>query len=91
VLLASGAAVARLAGPKSFWLVPLGIVLTTYPHFLIAWHQSGVEVDRHAFEAALLLRLAGFLLALFVLDRALVAMSRVLAALRADVAREASG
>jgi hypothetical protein len=91
VLLASGAAVARLAGPKSFWLVPLGIVLTTYPHFLIAWHQSGVEVDRHAFEAALLLRLAGFLLALFVLDRALVATSRVLAALRADVAREASG
>jgi hypothetical protein len=55
--------------------VPLAILLTTYPHFLVAWHQSGVEVDRHAFEAALLLRIAGFLLAVFALDRALVAAS----------------
>lgn len=69
-------AVAWLLGWSLVWLVPLGILVTTYPHFLVAWHESGVEVDRHAFEAALLLRLATFLLFLFALDRAAVAASR---------------
>jgi len=66
---------ACFAGTSLIWLVPIAILVTTYPHFLVAWHQSGVEVDRHALEAALLLRLAGFLLAFFALDRALVAAS----------------
>ena len=67
--------VARYAGASPVWAVPIAILLTTYPHYLVAWHQSGVEVDRHAFEAALLLRIAGFLLALFALDRVFVATS----------------
>jgi hypothetical protein len=76
LVLVGSAVVGRLAGPTIVWVVPIAILLTTYPHFLVAWHQSGVEVDRHAFEAALLLRLAGFLLAAFALDRALVGVER---------------
>jgi len=76
LVLAGAAVVGWLAGPTIVWVVPIGILLTTYPHFLVAWHQSGVEVDRHAFEAALLLRLAGFLLAALVLDRAVVGARR---------------
>lgn len=75
VLVGSGA-IAWLAGWSLLWLVPIGILVTTYPHFVVTWHESGVEVDRHAFEAALLLRLATFLLALLALDRVIVAVLR---------------
>jgi hypothetical protein len=77
VLVAAGF-VAWFLGWSLVWLVPLGILLTTYPHFLVAWHESGVEVDRHAFEAALLVRLATALLALFALDRAVTGSLRAL-------------
>jgi hypothetical protein len=70
-LLIAAAIAWRFAGPTSAWFVPLGIVATTYPHFLLAWHESGYEVDRHALEAALLLRLAMLLLGCFALDRVL--------------------
>jgi hypothetical protein len=69
--LAAAALVFRVAGAERIWLVPLGVLVTTYPHFLAVWHLSGLEVDRHAFEATLLLRLAVLLLIVFVLDRAL--------------------
>jgi hypothetical protein len=59
----------RFLGLTSAWLVPVGILATTYPHFIVTWQQSGVEVDRHALEAAMLLRLAGVILALLVADR----------------------
>ena len=75
VLVAAGV-VFRVAGADRAWLVPLGALLTVYPHLLVVWHQSGLEVDRHAFEAAALLRLGVFLLAVFVLDRALTAVRR---------------
>jgi len=69
VLLMAGALIWRFLGLTSAWLVPVGILATTYPHFIVTWQQSGVEVDRHALEAAMLLRLAGFILALLFADR----------------------
>lgn len=69
IVLAGAALTWRWLGRSSSWLVPLGILATTYPHYVVVWGQSGVEVDRHAFEAAMLLRLAGLILAIFVLDR----------------------
>ena len=63
---------AVLAGVTAVELVPLAILLTTYPHYLFAWHLSGLEVDRHAFGAALMLRLSLFLLAAYSLDALLV-------------------
>jgi hypothetical protein len=71
IVLAGAGLVARRFGWDRVWLVPLALLLTTYPHFLVVWHQSGVEVDRHAVEAALLLRLGLLLLALFAIDRAI--------------------
>ncbi|MEX2211334.1 MAG: hypothetical protein WD689_06170, partial [Gaiellaceae bacterium] len=73
VLLA--AAVAIRAGPLPVWVVPAGLLLTTYPHMLAAWHFSGYEVDRHALQASLLLRLGAFLMILVAIDR-LVATER---------------
>jgi hypothetical protein len=63
---------ARWPPPPAVWLVPAAIVLLTYPHLLAVWHFSGYEVDRHAFEAALLLRFAVLLLLIFTLDHLLV-------------------
>ncbi len=70
-VLVGSAAVARSIGFDRLWLVPIGVLMTTYPHFLVVWHQSGVEVDRHALEAALLLRLALLLLAALAVDQVL--------------------
>jgi hypothetical protein len=71
IVLAGAGLVARRFGWERTWLVPLALLLTTYPHFLVVWHQSGIEVDRHALEAAILLRIALLLLILFAIDRAL--------------------
>jgi len=70
-VLAGAVLVARRFGWERTWLVPLALLLTTYPHFLVVWHQSGIEVDRHALEAAILLRIGLLLLFLFAIDRAL--------------------
>jgi Kef-type K+ transport system membrane component KefB len=77
IVLAGAALVARRFGPERSWLVPIGLLLTTYPHLLVVWHQSGIEVDRHALEAALLLRLGLLLLAAFAIDRALAGRERL--------------
>jgi hypothetical protein len=76
IVLAGAGFVARRFGWERIWLVPLALLLTTYPHFLVVWHQSGIEVDRHALEASLLLRLAILLLAVFAVDRALSSRAR---------------
>jgi hypothetical protein len=65
---------ARRPPPPVVWLVPAAILLTTYPHLLAVWHFSGYEVDRHAFQAALLLRFCVFLLLLLALDHLLVTL-----------------
>lgn len=76
VVLVAAGAIARRAGADVLWLVPIALLLTTYPHFLVVWHQSGIEVDRHALEAALFLRLGILLLAIFAVDRALSSRAR---------------
>jgi hypothetical protein len=58
------------ARPEPVWIVPAALLATTYPHLLVVWHFSGYEVDRHALEAALLLRLGVILLLIFAFDRA---------------------
>ena len=63
---------ALLAGGTIVELVPLAILITTYPHLLLSWHMSGLEVDRHAMGAALLMRLSLFLLAAYSVDALLV-------------------
>ena len=67
---AAGGVALRLGATRS-WLVPAVALVSVYPQYLIAWHMSGVEVDRHALTPALLLRLGSFLLVLHAVDRAL--------------------
>ena len=65
---AVAAAVAFRLRASRVWIVPVVILISTIPHGLVAYHLSGLEVDRHALEAAVLLRLGALILALFVLD-----------------------
>jgi len=75
-VVALAAAVAILLRPTAAWLVPAGLLLTTYPHLLVVWHFSGYEVDRHALEAALLFRLGTFLLLILAVDRLVSILGR---------------
>jgi hypothetical protein len=50
------------------WIVPIVLIVTTYPASLVAWHMSGQEVDRHALGGAFGLRLGILLLALLLVD-----------------------
>ena len=62
------AAVAFRFGASTVWIVPVVMLISTIPHGLVAYHLSGLEVDRHALEAAVLLRVGALILALFALD-----------------------
>lgn len=63
---ATGVALRFRASPV--WIVPVVVLASTIPHGLVAYHLSGLEVDRHALEAAVLLRAGALILALFALD-----------------------
>jgi hypothetical protein len=65
---ALAAAVAFRLRASPVWIVPAVLLASTIPHGLVAYHLSGLEVDRHALEAAVLLRVGALILALFVLD-----------------------
>lgn len=65
-VVAAGVALRFRASPV--WVVPIVLLASTIPHGLVAYHLSGLEVDRHALEAAVLLRIGALILALFALD-----------------------
>jgi hypothetical protein len=65
---ALAAAVALRFRASPAWIVPGVVLASTLPHGLVAYHLSGLEVDRHALEAAVLLRVGALILALFALD-----------------------
>jgi hypothetical protein len=67
-IVAVAAAVAFRLRASRVWIVPIVILISTIPHGLVAYHLSGLEVDRHALEAAVLLRVGALILALFALD-----------------------
>lgn len=76
LLLVVGAGAVLVAvriGYPPLWAVPAGALLTTIPHGLVTWHLSGLEVDRHALEVAVILRLALLVLLVLVLDAVLEA------------------
>jgi hypothetical protein len=72
-LLAAAGAAALRRGATREWLVPLVALATVYPQLLLAWHLSGIEIDRHALTGAVLLRLLPPLVLLLAVDRALAA------------------
>ena len=74
VIVFAAAAVAFRFGVSPPWVVPTVALVSTAPHGLIAYHLSGLEVDRHALEVAVLLRVGILLLAVFAVDSAVTAL-----------------
>jgi hypothetical protein len=71
VVLVAAVLVALFAGGvRPVWLVPVTALLAVYPHGVVTWHLSGIEVDRHALTGAILLRLGTLLLLVLTLDAA---------------------
>ena len=53
---------------KLIWVLPLALILLTYPQALLVWNADANDMARHALYHNILLRLGVWLLALFVLD-----------------------
>jgi hypothetical protein len=86
VAIATSVVAARL-GVSSVWAVPIVALISTFPHGLVVWHLSALEVDRHALQVAVILRLALLLLVVLALDAVLQANEGVVRAARRRLAR----
>jgi hypothetical protein len=53
---------------KATWVMPLALILLTYPQALLIWNADANDMARHALYHNILLRLGVWILALFVLD-----------------------
>jgi len=60
------AVAARKVGPT--WLVPLALILFTYPHAIIVWHGDTAEIGRHALQVGVHSRLGLWIALVFVAD-----------------------
>lgn len=49
------------------FIVPWLLILTAFPMFLVVWHGDAIELERHAFQISLQLRLAFWSLVVFLL------------------------
>jgi ABC-type Fe3+ transport system permease subunit len=62
VLCVAGAALwLRGSKKRSLWIVILALVASIYPLMFIVWHGNPQEIERHALQIAVQLRLAGWL------------------------------
>jgi hypothetical protein len=57
---------------ESLWLFVLSLFISAYPLALLIWHSDPGELQRHAFQVALQLRLASWMLIVILFDRVLV-------------------
>jgi hypothetical protein len=56
---------------RAVWAVPLLVLTTLYPLFLVIWHGDSAALERHSFPVGLGLRLSLWLLTFFILDTTL--------------------
>jgi hypothetical protein len=54
------------------WAIPAILLLLAYPMILVVWHGDSMDVGRHSYLNAVQIRLAGWLLLLFVADALLL-------------------
>jgi hypothetical protein len=59
---------AAFSRPRREWIVPLAVLVSTFPHALLVWHSEPLELERHAVPLAVLTRLGIVLLAVFAVD-----------------------
>lgn len=57
-------------------VVPLVLILLTYPHAVIIWHGDAAEVGRHALQVGVHFRLGLWLLIIYLLDIVFLAKKR---------------
>jgi hypothetical protein len=55
-------AFAASLGWRSWWWLPIALLLTCLPMMFIVWHGDSIEIERHAFQIALQIRLAMWML-----------------------------
>lgn len=67
---AAGALLGALAdgSARLRWALPLAILVTAYPHYLVAWHGDAMEVPRHVLLAGVSVHLAFSALLAFAVD-----------------------
>lgn len=53
---------------KLLWIVPLMLVLFSYPQAVLVWNADAYEIARHSIGHVIMLRLGFWMLVLFVLD-----------------------
>ncbi len=57
---------------ESPWFLVFFLFISVYPMALLIWHSDPGELERHAFQVALQLRLAAWMLIALMLDRGLI-------------------
>jgi hypothetical protein len=53
---------------RPWWLVPWFLLVTAYPLMFIIYHGDAIELERHAMQVGLQLRLAGWMMLVYLLD-----------------------
>ena len=71
VVLGSTAVLIRVGKGRPFWAIPLLVLATLYPLYLVIWHGDTAALERHSLPIGLGLRLSLWLLTFFVLDATL--------------------
>ena len=69
--LISGALILFTAGRQTlqaWWIVPYLLLLTVYPLMFIVFHGDAIELERHALQISMQVRLAGWMLLLALVD-----------------------
>lgn len=67
-LIATACSVVAFYERKAVWVVPLSLILLTYPQALLVWNADANDMARHALYHNVMLRLGVWLLAFFVID-----------------------
>ena len=68
VLIVAAIILGRIEGLGPEWAIPALLLITVYPMMFIVWHGDAIEVERHAFQISLQVRLAGWMMTAFLAD-----------------------
>ena len=63
---------ATASGVRPEWLVPGLLLITAFPMMYVVWYGDAIEVERHAFQISLQVRLALWMMSVFLVDAWLV-------------------
>jgi len=68
VLIVAAIILGRIEGLGPEWTIPALLLITVYPMMFVVWHADAIEAERHAFQISLQIRLAGWMMTLFLAD-----------------------